>query len=80
MVVSNRTRCSVSGQLDRHVLSLQKMPSEGVAAIFIRGAINTCGGWPWPVAEHTIALVAYVVVFGSPLTYCCLIVFIRSSE
>jgi hypothetical protein len=31
-------------------------------------------------AEHTIALVAYVVVLGSPLTHSCLIVFIWSSE
>jgi hypothetical protein len=37
----------------------------------------------WPalaVAEHTLALVAYVVVLGSPLTHSCLIVFIGSSE
>ena len=34
----------------------------------------------WPVAEHTRALVAYVVVLGSPLTRSCLIVFIRLSE
>jgi hypothetical protein len=27
-------------------------------------------------AEHTIALVAYVVVLGSPLTHSCLIVII----
>jgi hypothetical protein len=31
-------------------------------------------------AEHTIALVAYVVVLRSPLTHSCLIVFIGSSE
>jgi hypothetical protein len=30
--------------------------------------------------EHTLALVAYVVVLGSPLTHSCLIVFIGSSE
>jgi hypothetical protein len=34
----------------------------------------------WRFAEHNITLVAYVVVFGSPLTHSCLIVFIRSSE
>ena len=28
----------------------------------------------WLVAEHTRALVAYVVVFGSPLTHLCLLV------
>jgi hypothetical protein len=58
----------------------EKTSSEGVMAIFIHGAINSCGGRPWPVVEHTIALVAYVVVLGSPLTHSCLIVFIRSSE
>jgi hypothetical protein len=58
----------------------EKMPSKGVTVIFVRGAINTCGGRPWPVAEHTLALVAYVVVLGSPLTHSCLIVFIGSSE
>jgi hypothetical protein len=35
---------------------------------------------PWLVAEHTRALVAYVVVLGSPLTHLSLIVFIRLSE
>jgi hypothetical protein len=59
---------------------MRKTPSEGVTAIFIRGAINTSGGRPWPAAEHTLALVAYVVVLGSPLTHSCLIVFIGSSE
>jgi hypothetical protein len=33
-----------------------------------------------PVAEHTRALVAYMVVLGSPLTHSSLIVFIRLSE
>jgi hypothetical protein len=75
----NRTPCSASGQFNRHVRSMRKTPSEGVTAIFVCGAINTCGGRPWLVAEHTIALVAYVVVLGSPLTHSCLIVFIRSS-
>jgi hypothetical protein len=59
---------------------MQKTPSEGVTVIFVRRAINTCGCRPWPVAEHTIALVAYVVVLGSPLTHLSLIVFIGSSE
>ena len=37
-------------------------------------------GWLATIAEHTIALVAYVVVLGSPLTHMSLIVFIRLSE
>jgi hypothetical protein len=53
--------------------------SAATASVALR-AINTCGGWPWPVAEHTKALVSYVVVLGSPLTHSCLIVFIESSE
>jgi hypothetical protein len=76
MAVSNQTRCSTSGQFDLRVRAMQKMPSEGVTVIFVRGAINTCGGQPWSGAEHTIALVAYVVVLRSPLTQSCLIVFI----
>jgi hypothetical protein len=40
--------------------------------------------WPfgrlWLAAEHTLALVTYVVVLRSPLTHSCLIVFIGSSE
>jgi hypothetical protein len=67
---------SSTGASDR----CEKMPSEGVMVIFVHGAINTCGGWPWSVAKHTLALVAYVVVLGSPLTHSCLIVFIGSSE
>jgi hypothetical protein len=67
---------SSTGAFDR----CEKMASEGVTVIFVHGAINTCGGWPWSVAEHTLALVAYVVVLGSPLTHSCLIVFIGSSE
>jgi hypothetical protein len=59
---------------------MRKTPSEGVTAIFVRGTINTYGGRPWSATEHTIALVAYVVVLGSPLTHSCLIMFIRSSE
>jgi hypothetical protein len=59
---------------------LENRPVKGPMTIFICGAINTCGGRPWPVAEHTIVLVAYVVVLGSPLTHSCLIVFIGSSE
>ena len=34
----------------------------------------------WPATEHTRALVAYVVVLGSPLTHICLIVIIRLCE
>jgi hypothetical protein len=59
---------------------LKNRPVKGPTAIFVCGAINTYGGQPWPGAEHTIALVAYVVVLGSPLTHSYLIVFIRSSE
>jgi hypothetical protein len=44
------------------------------------GAINRRCGQPWLGAKHTLALVAYVVVLGSPLTHSYLIVFIRSSE
>jgi hypothetical protein len=55
-------------------------PEFAAKASIALGAINTYGGRPLPVAEHTLALVAYVVVFGSPLTHSCLIVFIRSSE
>jgi hypothetical protein len=57
-----------------------RLPSEGVTALFDCGVINRCLGRPWPVAEHTLALVAYVVVLGSPLTHSCLMVFIGSSE
>jgi hypothetical protein len=87
-VESRRPRgwCRVTGRGAAHPVSstgvfgrCEKMPSEGVTIIFVRGAINTYGGWPWPAAEHTLALVAYVVVLGSPLTHSCLIVFIGSS-
>jgi hypothetical protein len=54
--------------------------TSGVTALFDRGVINRPCGRPWPAAEHTLALVAYVVVLGSPLTHSCLIVFIGSSE
>jgi hypothetical protein len=58
----------------------EKGPSEGVTALFDRGVINRCLSRPWPVAEHTLALVVCVVVLGSHLTHSCLIVFIGSSE
>jgi hypothetical protein len=58
----------------------KKCPVKGLITIFICGAINTCGGRPWLVAEHTVVLVAYVVALGSPLTHSYLIVSIGSSE
>jgi hypothetical protein len=47
--MGDRTQCSASGHIDRRVRSLRKTPSEGVTAIFVYGAINTCGGRPWVV-------------------------------
>jgi hypothetical protein len=44
------------------------------------GLINSPLAGLRPVAEHTRALVAYVVVLGSHLTHLSLIVFIQSSE
>jgi hypothetical protein len=58
----------------------EKRLVKGLTAIFVCGLINRSSGRPSLVAEHTLALVAYVVVLGSPLTHSCLIVFIRSSE
>jgi hypothetical protein len=55
-------------------------PESATTVSVALGAINTYGGRPWPVAEYTLALVAYVVVLGSPLTHLSLIVIIRSSE
>jgi hypothetical protein len=49
-------------------------------ALFDCGVINRPCGRLWPAAEHTLALVAYVVVLGSPLTHSCLIVLVGSSE
>jgi hypothetical protein len=72
------TVASVGGATDLSVAS-EICPVRGLTAIFICGAINRSGGRPWALAEHTLALVAYVVVLGSPLTHSCLIVFIGSS-
>jgi hypothetical protein len=55
-------------------------PEFAATASIALGAINRSGVWSWLVAEHTILLVAYVVVLGNSLTHSCLIVFIRSSE
>ena len=55
-------------------------PVKGYNGSIFVGAINRRGLGLGPVAEHTRALVAYVVVLGSPLTHLSLIVFIRSSE
>jgi hypothetical protein len=65
---------------DRRVYCPRKTSSEGATAIFVCGAINRRCGRPWLGAEHNLALVAYVVVLGRPLTHSCLIVFIGSSE
>ena len=48
-------------------------------SIFV-GAINRRGLSLGPVAEHTRALVACVVVLGSPPSHICLIVIIRLCE
>jgi hypothetical protein len=47
---------------------------------FVWGLINSPLVGLGPAAEHTRALVTYVVVLGSPLTHSCLIVFIQLSE
>jgi hypothetical protein len=65
-------RCLGTGAFDA--------PESAATASIALGAINTFGGQPWPVAEHTIVLLAYVVVLGSPLTHSCLIVFIGLTE
>jgi hypothetical protein len=83
-----RSVLNVEGHVDgagrsdavERVGSSRFLPSEGVTALFDRRVINRYLGRPWPVAEHTLALVAYVVVLESPLTHSCLIVFIGSSE
>jgi hypothetical protein len=51
------------------IQSCRKTPSEGVTALFVRGVINRALGSLGLVAEHTRALVAYVIVLGSPLTH-----------
>ena len=55
-------------------------PVKGYNSSIFMGAINRRSLSLGPVAEHTRALVAYVVVVGSPLTHSSLIVFIRLSE
>jgi hypothetical protein len=80
MAHGDQTQCSASSQFDQRVRSSQNLPSEGVTYLFDHGVINRCLGRPWLAAEHTLALVAYVVVLGSPLTHSCLIVFIGLSE
>jgi hypothetical protein len=73
-------RCRVCCKGDRRVCCPRKTPSEGATTIFVCGVINRSGDRAWLSAEHTLALVAYVVVLVSPLTHSCLIVFIGSSE
>jgi hypothetical protein len=53
---------------------------KGYNGSFRVGLINCPLAGLRPVAKHTRALVAYVVVLGVPLTHSCLIVFIRLSE
>jgi hypothetical protein len=48
------------------------MPIEGITTSLARGAIKEVLVGLWPTAEHTIALVTYVVVLGCPLTHLCL--------
>ena len=55
-------------------------PVKGYNGSIFVGAINRRGLGLGLVAEHTSALVPYVVVLGSPLTHSSLIVFIRLSE
>jgi len=54
----------------------KKCPVKGYNSSIFMGAINKRGLSLGLVAEHTRALVAYVVVLGSPLTHSSLIVFI----
>ena len=53
---------------------------KGYNGSILVGAINRRGLSLLLDAKHTRALVAYVVVLGSPLTHSSLIVFIRLSE
>ena len=69
-----------SGRSDRHIRSSRKTPSEGITALFVRWVKNRSHGRPWAVAEHTRALVACVVVLGSPPSHIYLIVIIRLCE
>jgi hypothetical protein len=65
---------------DWSVRSSHILPSEGVTASLAHGAINRRGLGLRPVAEHTRALVACVVVLRSPPSHICLIVIIRLCE
>ena len=60
------------GASDHHELC----PVMGYNGSIFMGAINRRGLGLGLVAKHTRALVAYVVVLGSPLTHSSLIVFI----
>ena len=55
-------------------------PVKGYNGSIFMGAINRKGLGLGLLVENTRALVAYVVVLGSPLTHSSLIVFIRLSE
>ena len=55
-------------------------PVKGYNGSLFMGTINRRGLSLGLFAEHTRALVAYVVVLGSPLTHSSLIVFIQLIE
>ena len=59
---------------------LEPCPVKGYNGSIFVGAINRRGLGLGLVAEHTRALVAYVVVLGSLPTHLSLIVIIQSSE
>ena len=54
----------------------EQCPVKGYNGSIFVGAINRRGLGLGPVAEHTRALVACVVVLGSPPSHICLIVII----
>ena len=59
---------------------LELCPMKGYNGSIFVGAINRRGLGLGLFVEHTRALVAYVVVLGSPLTHSSLTVFIQLSE
>jgi hypothetical protein len=68
------------GRLDLRVRSLRVLSSEGVTSLLNHGVkIEVLASFGL-VVEHTRALVACVVVLGSPLSHLSLIVIIRSCE
>jgi hypothetical protein len=76
----DRTQCSASGHIDRHVRSLWKTPSEDVTAIFDRGVINRSGGRPW-LWLSTLGMCCLVCAwFEKPPTHLCLLDYESISE